>query len=182
MPTRSATPDPCCTAWQSVPVSEAWIVSTVDGGHVRLRSGKMGLMSLDASAPVSGGELLIEGDHATFTLRLDLGQMRTGNFLLQAAARSLISSNDVHVLTYAGSGPAVDEGWRVSGTAVAGPVEVPLDLTIAGTGAGGDPMVEIDITGSANVGTVHLPLPGMGTVDDFGFDVEARLAMTPHAG
>lgn len=182
MPTRSATTNPRCHAWQSVPVSEAWIVSTVDGGHVRLRSGKIGLMSLDASAPVSGGELVINGDQATFTLRLDLGQMRTGNFLLQAAARSLISSNDVHVLTYEGAGPAVGTGWRVSGTAVAGPVEVPLDLTIAAIGPEGNPMAEIDITGSANVGTVHVPLPGMGTVDDFGFDVEARLAMAPHSG
>lgn len=182
MPTRSATSDPSNPAWQSVPVSEAWIVSTVDGGHVRLRSGKIGLMSIDASAPVSGGELVIDGDQATFTLRLDLGQMRTGNFLLQAAARSLISSNDVHVLTYEGSGPAGATGWKVSGTAVAGPIEVPLDLTITGIGPGGSPMAEIDITGSANVGTVHLPLPGMGTVDDFGFDVEARLAMTPRSG
>lgn len=182
MPTRSETTDPPSPAWQSGPVSEAWMVSTVDGGHVRLRSGKIGLMSLDASAPVSGGELVIDGDQASFTLRLDLGQMRTGNFLLQAAARSVISSNDVHVLTYVGSGPAVDAGWRVSGTAVAGPVEVPLDLTITAIGPPGSPMAEIDMTGSANVGTVHLPLPGMGTVDDFGFDVEARLAMTPHSG
>lgn len=179
---RSATTDRPIPPWQSVPVSEAWIVSTVDGGHVRLRSGKIGLMSLDASAPVSGGELVIDGDQATFTLRLDLGQMRTGNFLLQAAARSLISSNDVHVLTYEGSGPAVDTGWHVSGTAAAGSIEVPLDLTITGIGPQGNPMAEIDIAGSANVGTVHLPLPGMGTVDDFGFDVEACLAMTPHSG
>ena len=40
-------------------------------------------------------------------------------------------------------------------------------------------MSEIEIVGSANIGTVHLPLPGMGTVEDFGFDVDARLAMTP---
>jgi hypothetical protein len=27
------------------------------------------------------------------------------------------------------------------------------------------------------VGTVTIPLPGIGTVEDFGFDLEARLAM-----
>lgn len=178
---RSATTDLGPVAWQSVTVSDAWIVSTVDGGHVRLRSGKIGLMSIDASAPVSGGELILDADQATFTLRLDLAQLRTGNFLLQAAARSLMSSHDVHVLVYEGAGPRIDHGWRVSGTAVAGPIEVPLELTITAIGPQGSTMTEIDITGSANVGTVHLPLPGMGTVDDFGFDVEARLAMTPHS-
>ena len=36
---------------------------------------------------------------------------------------------------------------------------------------------EIEIVGSASVGRVHIPLPGLGTVDDFGFDIDARLAM-----
>jgi hypothetical protein len=41
------------------------------------------------------------------------------------------------------------------------------------------PMAEIELAGSANVGTVHLPLPGLGTVEDFSFDVDARLALVP---
>jgi hypothetical protein len=40
-----------------------------------------------------------------------------------------------------------------------------------------DPMAEIDIIVSASVGRVHIPLPGLGTVDDFAFDIDARLAM-----
>jgi hypothetical protein len=158
-------------------MDQRWIVDTVDGGHVRLRSGKIGLVSIDATAPVSGGELALDGDAAAFTLRLDLGQMRTGNFLMQAAARSLISSNNVHVLVYEGHGHAVDGGWRVSGTAVGGTIEVPLDLTISAIGPAGAEMTEIEIVGSASVGRVHIPLPGLGTVDDFGFDIDARLAM-----
>lgn len=177
MPTRSATSDPSIPAWQSVPVSEAWIVSTVDGGHVRLRSGKIGLVSIDATAPVSGGELVLKGDDARFSLRLDLSQMRTGNFLMQAAARSLVSSNNVHSLDYTGQGSATASGWQVSGAAVGGTIEVPLDLAITAIGPSGDAMAEIDIVGSASVGRVHIPLPGLGTVDDFGFDIDARLAM-----
>lgn len=164
-------------AWESGGMDQRWMVDTVDGGHVRLRSGRIGLVSIDATAPVSGGELVLDGDAATFTLRLDLGQMRTGNFLMQAAARSLISSNNVHVLVYEGHGHGVDGGWRVSGTAVGGTIEVPLDLTISAIGPAGDEMAEIEIVGSASVGRVHIPLPGLGTVDDFGFDIDARLAM-----
>lgn len=160
------------------PGGQRWLVDTVDGGHVRLRSGRIGLITIDATAPVSGGELDVWGDDARFTLHLDLGGLRTGNFLLQAAARSLVSSNRVTVLVYEGSGGADAGGWRVSGTAVGGTIEVPLDLVITAIGTAGDPMSEIDIAGSASVGTVHIPLPGIGTVEDFGFDVEARLALT----
>ena len=33
----------------------SWIVETVDGAMVRLRSGKIGLINVDVKAPVSGG-------------------------------------------------------------------------------------------------------------------------------
>lgn len=155
----------------------SWSVHTVDGADVRLRSGKIGLVSVDVTAPVSGGELTATADGAHFTLRLSLEQLRTGNFLMQAAARTLVSRHGAVVLTYDGSGPVIDGGWNVRGTAAAGDVALELDLTITPCGPAVDPMAEIELVGSANVGTVHLPLPGMGTVEDFSFDVDARLAM-----
>ena len=158
-----------------------WMVNTVDGGHVRLTSGTIGLDSIDVTAPVSGGELILDGESASFSLRLDLQRLKTGNFLMQAAARSLVSSHDVHVLVYQGSGTADGAGWQVSGTAVAGTIEVPLTLAIVPVGKQGDDLREIEISGSASVGRVSLPLPGLGTVDDFGFNVDARLALNPHS-
>ena len=157
----------------------AWRVRTVDGAEVRLRSGRVGLMSVDVKAPVSGGELVIGADGAHFTLRMALDQLKTGNFLTQAAARTLVSRHDATVLTYDGSGPAVSGGWAVSGHAVAGDVDVALDLVITGIGPADDAMAEIELVGSASLGTVHLPLPGMGTIDDFSFDVDAKLALAP---
>lgn len=156
---------------------QRWVVTTVDGGHVRLRSGRIGLMSLDATAPVAGGELVIDEVDVLFRLRLDLQQMRTGNFLLQGAARGLISSHGVQALDYEGRGASSGDGWAVSGTAVGGSIEVPIDLHITAIGPPPAPVSEIDIAGSASVGTVHIPLPGIGTVEDFGFDLEAKLAM-----
>ena len=79
-----------------------WAVHTVDGAEVRLRSGRIGLMSVDVTAPVTGGELTSSEGAAHFTLRMDLGQLRTGNFLLQAAARSLVSRHDAALLAYDG--------------------------------------------------------------------------------
>lgn len=155
----------------------SWTVHTVDGAEVRLRSGRIGLMSVDVSAPVTGGELVSTDDGVRFTLRMDLGRLRTGNFLLQAAARSLVARHDAGVLSYDGRGTAADAGWQVTGHATAGDVDLVLDLTITAIGGAADAMSEIELVGSADVGTVHLPLPGLGTVEDFSFDVDARLAM-----
>ena len=162
-------------------VEGSWQVHTVDGAEVRLRSGRIGLVSVDVSAPVSGGELTVDANGAHFTLRLALDQLKTGNFLMQAAARTLVTRHDAHVLTYAGTGPATAAGWHVTGHAAAGDVDLELELEVSAIGPAGDPMAEIEIVGSANVGTVHLPLPGLGTVEDFSFDVDARLEIRPHA-
>lgn len=157
----------------------SWSVHTVDGASVRLRSGRVGLVSVDVTAPVSGGELVIDGGEARLTLRLALDELRTGNFLLQAAARTLVSRHDAHVLTYEGHGPATAEGCHVTGHATSGDVDLELALDITDLGPEGSPLTEIGLAGSAYVGRVHLPLPGLGTVDDFSFDVEAHLAMRP---
>ena len=161
-------------------IEGSWQVHTVDGAEVRLRSGRIGLVSVDVTAPVSGGELIVAPDSARFTLRIALDQLKTGNFLMQAAARTLVTRHDAHVLSYDGQGPATVGGWHVTGHAWAGTVDLELELDVTAIGPQGDPMAEIELVGSANVGTVHLPLPGLGTVEDFSFDVDARLAMRPH--
>jgi hypothetical protein len=75
----------------------------------------------------------------------------------------------------------VGEIWSVTGIARAGSIEVELDLTITPIASASSPMGEIEIVGSANMGTVHLPIPGMGTVEDFSFDVDAKLALQAKA-
>jgi hypothetical protein len=165
------------------PVSEGvWSVHTVDGAEVRLRSGRIGLVSVDVTAPVLRGSLVVDAHRAVFTLVLGLDRLRTGNFIMQAAARTLVSRHDARELVYDGSGPAHADGWQVTGRAVSGDVEVELQLQVIPRGIGPSPMGEIEILGSANVGTVHLPLPGLGTVEDFSFDVDARLGLLPGRG
>lgn len=154
----------------------SWSVHTVDGASVRLRSGRIGLMSVEVSAPVTGGRLQVAGDGVRLTLNLALDRLST-NFLLQSAARSLVKKNDAHDLGYQGAGPASDSPWQVSGVAVAGDVNVELVLVVTPAGPAEDAMAAIELVGSANLGTVHLPLPGLGTVEDFSFDVDARLAL-----
>lgn len=153
-----------------------WEIAAVDGADVRLRSGRVGLMSVDVSAPVASGLLQITAQEITVTLNLALDQLKTGNFLLQSAARSVVTRYKAHTLVYSGTGP-VGEIWSVTGIARAGSIEVELDLTMTPIASATSPMGQIDIVGSANMGTVHLPIPGMGTVEDFSFEVDAKLAL-----
>ncbi|CAB4677995.1 unannotated protein [freshwater metagenome] len=155
-----------------------WQINAVDGADVRLRSGRIGLVSVDVSAPVASGLLHVSADEITLTLNLALDQLKTGNFLLQSAARSIVTRNKAHELVYSGKGP-VGEIWSVTGIARAGSIEVELDLTITPIASATAPMGQIEIVGSANMGTVHLPIPGMGTIEDFSFEVDAKLALLP---
>ena len=158
--------------WESARMEGCWAIRD-DAGHVRLRSGRIGLISIDVQAPVVGGSLTVDGTDIELEMVLALDRLRTRNPLLQAAARSLVASHRAQELRYLGSGLSTAP-WRVDGVARAGNVEVALGLLIRPVGSAGR-LSQVDLLGSAEVGTVHLPLPGLGTVRDFGFDVEARL-------
>lgn len=154
----------------------AWDVHTVDSADVRLRSGRIGIFTVDVTAPVRRGSLRIDSSGVRLDLVLALEKLSTGNFLMDRAAKSLITRHDAHDLTYAGLGGSADSPWQISGHAVSGDVDVELSLSVTPIGTS-DPMSEIELRGSASMGTVHLPLPGMGTIEDFAFDVDARLAL-----
>jgi hypothetical protein len=111
------------------------------------------------------------------TLHLDLGSLRT-HFLLQSAARKIVSRNNAVVLSYAGEGMATALPWHVTGHAKAGSVDVELELAITPCGPATDPMAEIEVSGSASLGEVNLPLPGLGRIDDFAFDVDGKFALS----
>jgi hypothetical protein len=155
-----------------------WSVLGLDGADVRLRSGRIGLVSIDVKAPVTAGELHVTSAGVRLTLCLALDQLKAGNFLLEGAARSLIRRHDAHALDYTGHGAGGSNPWQVNGNAISGDVNVELELTITPVGPKDNPMAEIELAGTANLGTVNLPLPGLGRVDDFSFEVDARLALS----
>ena len=140
----------------------------VPGSMVQLRSDRLSIVK--ASAPVIKGELQETEDEATLTLTLDLSLLEA-NPLLQRPARSLVRRHDASDLVYRGSGD-YEEGDAVTvyGKATAGDVTVDLVLTLMRVGERA-----VVVSGSANVGTVELPLPGLGRLDDFSFSVSAEL-------
>jgi hypothetical protein len=156
-----------------------WSVKAVDGADVRLRSGSAPVMTIDVTAPVTSGLLTVGAHGVSLTLTLALDRLSTGNFLLRgpvAAARQVVTRHDAHALVYEGAGQPSETPWRISGRAVAGDIEVDLLLQVTPIGRG-HPMDEIELVGSASMGTIRLP--ALGTIDDFAFDVDAKLGLSP---
>lgn len=148
-----------------------WSIPSVRGAEVRLKSGSLGLMAAEANAPVRAGSLTIDGSGVILDLVIALEKMRMSNFLLQAAARGMINMHKVHDLSYRGMGQSLD---AVTGIARAGDIELPLGLALTVTGT------QLEFVGTASMGTVHIPLPGIGTIEDFSFDVDATVVLSPN--
>lgn len=75
------------------------------------------------------------------------GLAQDGQLPPPAPARNVVSSNNVQALDDTGQGSTTASGWQVSGTAVGGTIEVPLDLAITAIGPSRD-AVAISVTGS----------------------------------
>lgn len=156
-----------------------WLIGQMDGADVRLRSAQgSGLMELDVSAPVRAGELRLQGSSAQLDLTIALDRIKTGNFLTEHAARAFIAGYRAHDLVYSGVGTIEGPATNVSGPARAGTIDVDIDLVITPLGDGWHSLSEIEIVGNAGFGRVHIPLPGVGTVDDLVIDIDARLAVS----
>lgn len=151
----------------------SWRVVAMEGAEVRLRNGQTGLGDLEVTAPLTAGLLVVDAAAVSLSMTLALDRLRTPNFLMQMAARSLITRHGAHLLEYAGTGPA-GQPWAVEGPAVSGDVRMEISLTITPIGTGSS-LSEIELVGTHRLGEVQLPIPGFGKVDDFAFHLDARL-------
>lgn len=147
----------------------------IDGAEVRLKSGSSQLMNVEIKAPVRSGSLDIVNSIATLNLVLALDKLKTGNFLTEAAARTFISGYKAQDLVFTGSGPYNGHAYDVSGNAVAGEIDVQMSIILTSVVNPAHP--EVELTGSAQFGTVRIPLPGMGTVENMNVEIDARLAI-----
>ena len=157
-------------------MERTWAIGQMDGGDVRLRNAQgAGLMSLDVSAPVRGGRLRVQSTLLHLDLTIALDQIKTGNFLTEHAARAFIAGYKAHDLVYQGRGQWPGDPVNVSGLAKAGSIDVEIELTVTPVVGDWESMSEIEIVGTAGFGTVHIPMPGLGTIDDLVVDIDARL-------
>jgi len=157
-------------------VQRSFTFLAVDGADVRLKSGGSSLTKVEIKAPVRSGKLHIVDSIATINLVLALDKLKTGNFFTEAAARTFIGGYNAHDLVFQGSGTHNGNDYDVSGNAQAGELDVEISLTI--TAVANSPEPEVELVGSAAFGRVHIPLPGIGTVENLIIDIDARLTVS----
>jgi hypothetical protein len=157
----------------------SWALRPDDRPLIRLTSQRVGLVSLDVTAPVVVCQLNLAEETAELVLQLSLNELKTGNFLMQGAARALVRKFDGDALTFDATGAGGPAPWAVAGIAHSGHVDVPLEIKASPVGPGGDPMSHLHLTGTAVMEEVNIPLPGIGRIKDFTFAVEGRVGLDP---
>ena len=127
---------------------------------MQVRTSRIGLLSIHATAPVVGGT--VSGTRLEFTVRIDA--VNTGNPLIDPELHALIHQLTKGTLEFQGE----REGDLYSGKAQAGDIVVPLDLHATGDGP-------LEIKGTSQFTDLHLPLPGMGHIKHLEVDIDGRL-------
>lgn len=129
---------------------------------MNIRTNRIGLLSIHATAPVVGGRL--SDAELEFTVRLD--KVATGNPLLDPELHALIHEITSGTLTFSGT----RSGDTFIGHATAGNVEVPLELIQTRTPDGA-----LEVAGTSRFSDVHVPLPGLGHIKHLEVDIEGHL-------
>lgn len=133
-----------------------------DGSEMHVRTNRLGLLTIHATAPVVDGE--VSDTTLTFTVRID--QVETGNPLLDPELHALIREITRGTLTFSGQ----HNGGVYEGQASAGSITVPLSLSASATDGG-----PLEVSGSSQFSDVHVPLPGLGHIKHLVIDIDGRL-------
>lgn len=150
-----------------------WNVPAIDGAEVRLSSGSHTAMNIEMRAPIRSGRLDVATQSLTLDLVIAMDKVKTGNFLTEAAIRSLLAGYRATDLVYQGSGSHSGATGQVSGQASAGSLDLTIELAVSFLAQAS----EIELVGSTSFGRVTIPIPGIGTIDDLQVNVDARLAV-----
>lgn len=127
---------------------------------MHVRTNRIGLISLQAYAPVINGEMT--DSRLEFTVRID--QVSTGNPLLDPELQALIHQVTSGTLTFIGdlTGDVYD------GHAQAGSIIVPLALSATGD-------APVNLSGRSQFTDVRLPLPGLSHISHLEVDIDGHL-------
>jgi hypothetical protein len=152
----------------------SWTIDVRDRPQMTLRTQDFGKGTMTATAPIVAGAVAL-GSGVRIELELALGSLKTGNFMLQTAARGLIKSYKGDRLVFEAEGDAAASPWVVAGSARSGSLDIPM--TVVATPAA--EMSAMHIGGSVTMTDVRIPLPGMSGVSTITFDLDGRVHLRP---
>lgn len=141
-------------------------------GHIRIKTSRIGFLSVNADAPVLGGSVTVTPELIEIEFHVGIGEVSTGSHLLDPEVHALVHRGSDGVLRFQGTGPG-GASLAFTGTAKAGNIEVPLTLDAAGTLT--RETKELPVAGLAVFEDISLPLPGMGHIDHLDVHIEGLL-------
>lgn len=147
---------------------------SIDGpSTITLKTSRVGLMSFHAHAPVVDGTVRIgEGDvEVQFDVAID--QVATGNPLLDPEVHALVRAQSDGRLRFQGRG---SDFGALTGTASAGTISIPLELTADQPQTSGDG-ADLQINGQTSFSNIHVPLPGLGHIKHIEIDISGVLTL-----
>ncbi len=153
-----------------------WAVQAREG-IIKLKTNRIGLIKVNASAPIVGGEADWTAQQASLLLLVGISEVTTGNMLLDPEVHALVNRGSDGVLSFKGKGTVTDDHVEFAGHAWAGNVKVPLTLTGTSTG---ELEHERDVTigGTATFKDIHLPIPGFTHVNSIDVHFEGLVKLT----
>lgn len=128
---------------------------------MNIKTSRIGLLTIHATAPIVDGHM--SDSHLTFTVRID--EVNTGNPLLDPEIHALIHEVTSGTLTFTGQ----RAGEVYSGSATAGQITVPLDLSTTIEES------QVLVAGTSTFQDVHVPLPGLGHIKHLSVDIDGSL-------
>lgn len=147
------------------------------GPLITLQTERIGISSLEVTAPVTGGRLHVVKSTVTLELQMSLAKLKASNFLMQGAARALVKRFDGDLLIFAAEGHADVIPWAVSGTAKAGQVDVPM--SVDATPQPGQSPTDLLLGGTVTMDDISIPIPGLSGIDSVTFHITGTVGMTP---
>ena len=149
--------------------ADQWDVA-VREGEIRLKTGRIGFIRINATAPVIGGNATWGATEADLELQLGIDEVESGNGLLDRSARSLVGKGSDGVLTFRGTGAVSGDTAQFVGHATSGDVEV--EVTVEGTlEAGSEDSSQLRVDGTATFNDIHIPPPGLTSIKSIDIEV-----------
>lgn len=155
-------------------MARTWVTRDADSTFA-LKTNRIGLFAIHASAPVSSAQATVTSSRTTLRMDVNIAKVSTGNPLLDPEVHALVMKSSDGSLVFEGHGADLVQG--ISGEAAAGNVTVPLTLT-GGSQLDGDDL-ELPLLGTAVFRDLHLPLPGLGHVKELRINIEGLLRLAP---
>lgn len=147
------------------------------GPLITLQTERIGVTSLEVTAPVSGGRLHVAESTVALRLEMSLAKLKASNFLMQGAARALVKRFDGDLLIFDAEGSAASMPWAVSGNAKAGQVDVPM--SVDATPQPGESPRDLLLGGTVTMEDISIPIPGLSGIETITFTIKGTVGLRP---